>query len=187
MNAIEALLRERGALLEGHFLLSSGLHSDRYVQCARLFEDPAATERLGRALAVAAPGPADVVVSPALGAVLIGYEVARSLGRPFLFTERLDGKMTLRRGFALEPGRRVLIVEDVLTTGGSTREVAQAAREQGAVCVGAAAVVNRGCGEAALGMPVHSLLALPLSAFAPPECPLCGSGKPLNKPGSRPT
>ncbi|MBI3507661.1 MAG: orotate phosphoribosyltransferase [Proteobacteria bacterium] len=182
----EELVRARKALLEGHFQLSSGLHSDRYVQCARLFEDPRDAERLGRELAAQLGGSFDVVVSPALGGLLIGYEVARALTLPFLFTERQEGVMTMRRGFELGPGSRALIVEDVLTTGKSTGEVAAVVRSKGAVSAAAASVINRGCTEASLGMPITSLLKLPLTTYRPEDCPLCKSGKPIDKPGSRP-
>ena len=184
---LEILLRERKAVLEGHFQLSSGLHSDRYVQCARLFEIPHDAERLGRAIADAVPAKADIVVSPALGGILIGYEVARALRLPFLFTERADGIMTLRRCFSIEPGQRVLIVEDVVTTGKSTGEVAHVVRERGGSAIGVSSVINRGATQKSLGFPIWSLLALPLTTWKPEQCPLCSAGKPVDKPGSRPT
>lgn len=182
---MEALLRDRGALLEGHFLLSSGLHSDRYVQCARLFEDPRDGQALGLAMAARAPA-ADVVVSPALGGLLIGYEVARARAIPFLFTERAAGKMELRRGFSLRPGQRVLVVEDVLTTGRSALEVLQIARAIGAVPIAALAIIDRGVDPESLGVPVRSLLRLDLRTAPSEACALCRSGAPLVKPGSRP-
>ena len=175
-----------GALLRGHFRLSSGLHSDQYVQCARLFQDPAYAEELGRMLAALAPAKADLVVSPALGGLLIGHETAKALGRPFLFTERADGAMALRRGFEVAPGQTFLVVEDVLTTGKSTREVLEAVRALGAVPVGALSVIDRGLSPDALGVPFASLVRLELRTFQPDDCALCREGLPLVKPGSRP-
>jgi len=189
MNAteVETLLKEAGALRSGHFRLSSGLHSDRYCQCALLLRDPAAARRLGDALASLLPSeprPASVV-SPALGGMIIGHETARSLGTRFQFTERKDGAMTLRRGFSFAPGEKVLVVEDVLTTGKSSREVLAVLRDAGADPIAVASIVNRGCGEDSMGVPVHSLLALPLTAHRLEDCPLCGDGVPVEKPGSR--
>lgn len=181
---IESLLRERRALLSGHFLLSSGLHSGQYIQCARLFENSRDGERIGAALARLAPPAAQVVVSPALGGILPGYETARALGTPFLFTERSGGEMELRREFRVEPGQKALIVEDVLTTGRSTREVAETVSLRGAVPIGVLSVIDRGGGKDT-GLPARSLLSLPLETFAPENCPLCARGLPLEKPGSR--
>lgn len=178
-------LERRGALLAGHFHLSSGLHSDRYVQCAQLFKDPRFAEELGRRLAKIAPAKADVVVSPAMGGLFIGHETAKALELPHIFTERSEGVMTLRRGFHVEHGARFLVVEDVLTTGRSTREVIEVLVEEGAIPVGALSVINRGVDAAVLGVPVASLLALELKSYKPPECPLCKEGVPATKPGSR--
>ncbi len=185
----EQLLREierRGALQRGHFLLSSGLHSDQYVQCALLFRDGAFAESLGRALASLAPEPPDCVVSPALGGLLIGHEVAKALRAPFIFAEREGGAMALRRGFSLEEGRTALIVEDVLTTGKSTLEVASLLRSLGARVAAVLSVIDRGVEQSSLGFPARSLLRLPLRAQPPGECGLCRLGAPLVKPGSRP-
>jgi len=186
VEEVRKALEERGAIQEGHFLLSSGLHGDRYVQCARALEDPKLAGVLGGELAALAPAGAGAVVSPALGAVLLGYEVARALGVRFLFAEREGPRMALRRGFELRPGEPILVVEDVLTTGRSTREVLELARRAGAVALGVLALVDRSGGPLELGHPVRALLKMPLAAFKPPDCSLCASGRPLTKPGSRP-
>ncbi|MBI4425759.1 MAG: orotate phosphoribosyltransferase [Elusimicrobia bacterium] len=178
-------LERRGALLRGHFLLSSGLHSDRYVQCAQLFKDARFAEELGRRLAARAPAKADLVASPAMGGLFIGHETAKALGLPHIFTERVEGAMTLRRGFRVEEGQRFLVVEDVLTTGKSTREVIEALVEEGGIPVGALSVIDRGVDPATLGVPVASLLALELKACRPEDCALCRGGVPAVKPGSR--
>jgi orotate phosphoribosyltransferase len=182
-----ALCEERGAYLRGHFLLSSGLHSPEYVQCALVLADPAAAERLGRALAARNPAsPVDFVTAPALGGLIIGHEVARVLGRPFLFTERDGaGRMSLRRGFTLRPGQRGLVVEDVLTTGKSTREACAAIETAGGVIVGAVSIIDRSGGAVDLGVPRAALATLQVVNYAPESCPLCQAGLPLVKPGSR--
>jgi len=184
-SAIEELLRDRRAVLAGHFLLSSGLHSDHYVQCAKLFESPEDAEMLGRALGQLAPRGVETIVSPALGGVLIGYEVARALGIRFLFTERENGKMTMRRGFNLGPLEKVVVVEDVFTTGGSTLEVMEVVREQKAQTVGVLSVINRGCDPERFGVPAASLVELEFKTWKPEDCPLCKTGDPVVKPGSR--
>ena len=177
-----------GAYLEGHFKLSSGLHSPRYLQCALYLAEPARAEAAGRQLAARLKGQAaQVVVSPALGGVIIGHEVARALGVPFLFTERADGAMWLRRGFSIEAGWRVLVVEDVVTTGGSTREVMDVVRRQGGAVVGVGAIVNRSGQENTFSpLPFAALLAVDVPTWPPEACPLCASGQPIVKPGSRP-
>lgn len=181
------LFRKSGALLEGHFRLSSGLHSTGYLQCALVLQHPESAERLGRALAdsVRQYRPT-VVLSPALGGVVIGHEVGRALGVRALFAERQDGTLMLRRGFALEASDRVLIVEDVCTTGGSTRETMQVATAAGGHVIGAAAIVDRSGGRAAFDVPFHALLAVDLPTYQPDACPLCAEGLPVVKPGSRP-
>jgi len=184
-SAVEDLLRDRRAVLAGHFLLSSGLHSDHYVQCAKLFESPKDAERLGQSLAALAPRGAETVVSPALGGVLIGYEVARALGIRFLFTERENGRMAMRRGFHLGQMEKVVVVEDVFTTGGSTLEVMEVVREQKAQTVGVLSVINRGCNPERFGVPAASLVELEFKTWKPEDCPLCKSGDPVVKPGSR--
>lgn len=181
----EEMLKAKRAVLAGHFLLSSGLHSDHYVQCAKLFEDPKDAGRLGEALARLAPRGIETVVSPALGGVLIGYEVARALGARFIFTERENGKMTLRRGFNLGDMEKVAVVEDVFTTGGSTLEVMDVVRSQGAQTLGVLSVINRGCDVGRFGVPAASLVELRLQTFPPSECPMCAKKIELVKPGSR--
>lgn len=182
-------LRRSNALLEGHFLLSSGNHSDRYFQCALALADPLAAERLAAALAARLPGDLKVrtVVGPALGAVVWAHEVARALGARALFTEREGGAMALRRGFQLEAGERVLVVEDVLTTGGSAGEVIKLVRERGAQPVGVGAIVNRSGGNpfAAQALPCFALAEVQAKLWAPADCPLCKQGSQAVKPGSR--
>jgi len=184
------LFRERGALLEGHFLLSSGRHSPRYLQCARLLMDPALATRLGGAVAqriraTVGEGPVDAVVGPAMGAVIVAHEVARGLGCRGLFTERVDGEMLLRRGFALARGERVVIVEDVVTTGRSTREVCEAVKQAGAELLAVASIVDRSGGSVSFGAPLVSLVRLEVPTHAADECPLCAEGGAAVKPGSR--
>ena len=188
-DEILALFRELDALLEGHFLLSSGRHSDTYFQCARVLQFPELARELGRRLADRLTDglELDAVVSPALGALLLGHEVARAVGRRFLFTERVAGKMTLRRGFALEPGERVLIVEDVITRGTSTREVAAVVAACDATVAGVACLVDRTGGAVDLPAPPVSLLQVAAVSWEPGDCPLCRQGLPLVKPGSRET
>lgn len=187
-NSWNALFVRRGALQEGHFRLSSGRHSPTYVQCAKVLEHPEDAERLGRALAVKAPDVgADRVVAPPMGGILIGYEVARALGLPFLFPERDDtGVLSLRRGFTLSPGDRVLVVEDVITTGKTTREVLELVRAQGALPVALMALVDRSAEQQVENLRVHALMQLDIPAYVPEHCPLCVQGTPLSKPGSRP-
>jgi orotate phosphoribosyltransferase len=176
-----------GALLEGHFKLSSGLHSPRYLQCALFLADPARAEAAGRQLAARLKNcGVQVVTAPALGGVIIGHEVARALGVPFLFSERADGVMQLRRGFALDPGDRVLVVEDVVTTGGSTREVMDVVRQHGGVVVGVGSMVNRSGHENPFApLPYTALLTVDVPTYPPDACPLCAAGAPVVKPGSR--
>ncbi|HMF08242.1 MAG TPA: orotate phosphoribosyltransferase [Thermoanaerobaculia bacterium] len=177
---------DTGALLEGHFRLSSGLHSDRYLQCARLLMWPARAEAAGRDLAsrLTEFGP-KLIVSPAMGGVVIGHETARALGIPFLFAERVDGAFALRRGFRLEPGDLVAVVEDVFTTGKSTREVVELCAASKARVLAAGSIVDRGMPAAALTVPSRSLLSLSVPAWPQGECPLCKEGRPLETPGSR--
>jgi orotate phosphoribosyltransferase len=185
-EATEALLAESGALERGHFELSSGRHSPAYVQCALLLEDPRRARRVGRALArlLASLRP-QAVVSPALGGLVIGHEVAEALGVPFRFTERLDGVMSLRRGFRLEPGERVAVVEDVVTTGQSTREAAAAVEAAGGRVTAVGAIVDRSGGGRPFEVPFYRLLELDLPAWSAEECPLCAEGGRPEKPGSR--
>lgn len=180
------LFRQHEALLEGHFILSSGLHSDRYIQCALVLQHPRAAEQLGAALAekFRALSPA-VVVAPALGGVLVAHEAARALGVRALFTERQDGVMSLRRGFRLAPGEPALVVEDVMTTGLSTRETMDCVRQAGARVIAAGALIDRSGGAADLGVPKEALVTLSVKNYDPSECPLCKAGVPAVKPGSR--
>jgi orotate phosphoribosyltransferase len=181
------LFRRSGALLEGHFRLSSGLHSAGYLQCALVLSDPAAAETLGGAIASHVRGlRPTVVLSPALGGVVIGHEVGRALGVRAIFAERQDGVLTLRRGFTLSEADRVLVVEDVFTTGGSTRETMQVAAAAGGQVVGAASIVDRSGGAVRFDVPFASLLDIDLPTYQPDACPLCAKGLPVVKPGSRP-
>jgi orotate phosphoribosyltransferase len=183
---VPALLQETGALLEGHFRLSSGLHSPNYVQCALLLEHPRNAKAIGEALAARIePIGAQRIVAPALGGVIIGYTVAEALALPFVFTERKEGQMTLRRGFRIGRGERVVIVEDVVTTGKSTRETAKVVEEQGGVVGGFASILNRSGKGNPFDAPYESLLTLDLSTYDEASCPLCKAGEPLDAPGSR--
>jgi orotate phosphoribosyltransferase len=185
-DAVLDLFRHVGALLEGHFRLTSGLHSTGYLQCALVLQHPREAEACGAAIADAVRGlGAEVVLSPALGGIVIGQEVGRALGVRAIFAERQDGRLTLRRGFSLAPGERVLVVEDVVTTGGSTRETIEVARASGAEVVGAAAIIDRSGGQQALDVPFRALAAISLPTYAPESCPMCAAGQPVVKPGSR--
>jgi len=180
------LFRRCGGLLEGHFQLSSGLHSTGYLQCAQVLQHPEHAAALGRALAEQATRlEPDLVLSPALGGVIIGHEVGRALGVRAPFAERLDGELGLRRGFRIEPGERVLVVEDVVTTGGSTRETIAVATAAGGTVVGVAAIIDRGEAPVRFDVPFDTLVQIPLPAHEPSECPRCANGEPLLKPGSR--
>ena len=180
-----------GAYLRGHFRLTSGLHSGEYLQCALVLARPALAERFGHEIAAALTPllngrKPDLVVSPAVGGLIIGHEVARSLGAASLFTERdPNGAMTLRRGFTIEPGQTAVVVEDVITTGGSTREVIEIVHRSGASVLAAASIVDRSNGQADLGVPRVALATLNPVAWKPEECPLCAAGEPVVKPGSR--
>jgi orotate phosphoribosyltransferase len=181
-----ALFRRSGALLEGHFRLSSGLHSPGYLQCALVLSYPRDAEAIGAALAdnVRAFG-ATTVLSPALGGIVIGQEVARALNVRALFAERQDGTLSLRRGFTLSADDKVLVVEDVVTTAGSTRETIAVAERHGATVVGACSIVDRSGGTHGLTLPYTALLPMNLPTYAEAECPLCQQGMPVVKPGSR--
>ena len=180
------LFRRTGALLKGHFRLTSGLHSDQYLQCALVLQHPDEASRLGEGLAglVRELG-ANVVLSPALGGIVIGHEVARALGARALFAERQDGRLTLRRGFTLGEADRVLVVEDVVTTGGSTRETIDVARAHGARVVGAAAIIDRRGEGAGIDVPFSALARVAAPAWDTSACPCCAAGMPVVKPGSR--
>jgi orotate phosphoribosyltransferase len=181
------LFRRVGALLEGHFRLTSGLHSPGYLQCALVLQHPREAEACGMGIADRVRGLAPtVVLSPALGGIVIGHEVARALGVRAIFAERQEGTLTLRRGFSLAAGDRVLVVEDVVTTGGSTRETMDVARAAaGATVVGAAAIIDRSGGKQQLDVPFHALATVSLPTYQPDACPLCARGEPVVKPGSR--
>ncbi len=180
------LLRETGALLEGHFLLSSGLHSAQYFQCARLLQHPEHAAEIGRALAAACRHlKPEVVTAPALGGIIVAHEVGRALSTRAIFAERVDGTLLFRRGFTLGPGERVLVVEDVVTTGRSTMETVAAVQRQGGEVVGLGAIVDRS-GGLDPPYPFHSLLGMRTPSFEPRDCPNCLKGEvPLVKPGSR--
>jgi orotate phosphoribosyltransferase len=188
------VFRETGAYLTGHFRLTSGLHSNQYLQCALVLALPAIAERLGRELAAsfkAEPSP-DLVVSPAIGGLIIGHEVARALaksknGPRFIFTERDSaGKMTLRRGFSVQAGETAIVIEDVVTTGGSTREVIELLQAAGVRVLGAGSIIDRSGGRVDLGVPRFALATLEAAAWTAEECPLCRQGLAIEKPGSRP-
>lgn len=186
------LFRSTGAYLQGHFLLTSGLHSNEYLQCALVLQHPAAAEKLGAMLAAGlrklAAAPIQTVASPALGGLIIGHEVARALGARFIFTERdaATKKMALRRGFTVTPGETVVVVEDVITTGGSTHDVVEVLRSAGANVLAAGSIVDRSAGRAAVGVPRAALATLNVATYDPAACPLCQAGTPAVKPGSRP-
>jgi len=180
------LFRTSGALLEGHFRLSSGLHSGGYLQCALVLQHPRHAEALGQALAgKLARLSASVVLSPALGGLIIGHEVGRALGVRAIFAERQDKVLTLRRGFSLGPNDRVIVIEDVVTTGGSTRETMAVAEAAGATIVAAGAVIDRSGGAPNLTVPFESLVTLSLPTYEAEGCPMCKAGQPIVKPGSR--
>lgn len=188
MKQIEVLetFKRTSALLEGHFVLSSGLHSSVYLQCAIALQTPAVTAQFGEAIADKFRGQGiETVASPAIGGLIIGYEVARQLGVRFIWTEREQGTMTLRRGFTVREGERILVVEDVITTGGSTRDTIKALTERGADVVAAASIIDRSGGEADVGVPRFSLATLNVPAAVPTECELCARGDVAVKPGSR--
>ena len=180
------LFRSSGALLEGHFRLTSGLHSNGYLQCALVLQHPAHAEKLGAALAEKTRAlNIGLVVSPALGGLIIGHEVARGLGVRAIFAERQEGVLTLRRGFTIAPGERVLVVEDVLTTGGSTRETIDVVTNAGGLVVGAASIINRG-GTVDLGVPYSALADVTFPTWPADQIPDWLAAIPLTKPGSRP-
>ena len=179
--------RRSGALLEGHFRLTSGAHSSGYMQCALVLQHPKDAEALGAALAGTFRGDrVQAVLSPAIGGIVIGQEVARALDVRAMFTERQDGAMTLRRGFTIQPGDRVIVIEDVVTTGGSTRDTIDVARAAGAEVVGAGAIIDRSSGQQQrVDVPFHALATIDIPTYQPDACPLCLAGQPVVKPGSR--
>jgi len=186
MQAAElaAALAERGALLDGHFRLSSGRHSSRFIQKFRILEDPETVEAVARELAERVePYRPNVVISAAVGGIVLGYEVARQLGTKAIFVEKENGLPTLRRGFVLGPAERAFVVEDVVTTGGSVREVLEVVRARGAEPVAVGVIVRRE--PVAFGVPSIALLDLPVVSYDPADCPQCAEGEPLTEPGSR--
>jgi orotate phosphoribosyltransferase len=188
-DELMTLAREQGALLEGHFLLSSGLHSPKYFQCARLLERPDIASRLGAALAAKIPADSvDFAIAPALGGVLVAHEVARALGVRGFFAEREPGTgaLTLRRGFAITEGERAVVLEDVVTTGRSLRETMDVARAHGAKVVAAGALVDRSADDFSLEVPFGALARLEFPTYTAEACPMCKSGSEPVKPGSRP-
>lgn len=185
-DRIIEILKEAQVLQEGHFLLTSGRHSGKYMQCAKLFQYTKYSEELCRELAEKFKNDGiDVVIGPAIGAIQMSYEVSRHLGVKNIFAERENGKMTLRRGFTIEPGQRVLVVEDVVTTGGSVREVIDIVRAHGGVVAGVGVVVDRTAGKVDFGTRLESVVSMEIESYEPEECPLCKEGKPIVKPGSR--
>lgn len=178
--------RATGALLEGHFVLTSGLHSANYLQCALVLQHPQEAERFGWAIAEHfKQDNIQLVASPAIGGIVIGYEVARQLGARFIWTERENGGMTLRRGFSVSPGERTIVVEDVVTTGGSTRDTVNALQSAGANVVAAASIIDRSAGDANVGVPRIALATLKVPSVDPSICELCKRGEAAMKPGSR--
>jgi orotate phosphoribosyltransferase len=181
---LERALAERGALLTGHFRLSSGRHSDRFIQKFRILEHPPLVEAVAKEIAAAfAASKPTIVVSAAVGGIVLGYEVARQLGVDAIFVEKEDGRAVLRRSFTLRPDDRALVVEDVVTTGLSVREVIDVVRAAGAQVAGVGVIVQRGAAD--FGVPTRALLDMPLQSFDPAECPQCAAGQPIDDPGSR--
>jgi orotate phosphoribosyltransferase len=186
-DSVLDVFRETGAYLKGHFRLTSGLHSNEYLQCALVLQHPLHAARFGAELAQQF-SPCDLVASPAIGGLIIGHEVARELHSRFIFTERdASGKMTLRRGFKVKPGETAVVIEDVVTTGGSTREVIQLLQAEGVRVLGAGSIIDRSGGKVDLGVPRVALETLTVNSWTAEECPLCLDGIPVEKPGSRPT
>lgn len=186
-NEIYEIFKKSGALLEGHFLLTSGRHSNRYMQCAQVLKYPEYTEKLCKVIADDYRGSGvELVVGPAMGGILVAYEVAKQLGVPNIFAERENGKMTLRRNFSIEKGQKVLVVEDVVTTGGSVKEVIDIVKAAGGEVVGAGVLVDRSNGQVDLGVKLVPVLSMEVVSYAADECPMCkaGEGEPY-KPGSR--
>ena len=185
---VEEILVKSEALLEGHFLYTSGRHGDKYMQCAKVLQYPEYAEYLAKVMAEAFKGEiVDIVLAPAVGGIVIGYELARALGAKSIFAEREDGKMTLRRGFEIPEGAKVVIAEDVVTTGGSTREVMAIAADCKAELLGTCAIVDRTGGKIDLGVKFASAYSKEFPSYAAEECPLCKDGVPIVKPGSRKT
>ncbi|MGI6677510.1 MAG: orotate phosphoribosyltransferase [Dehalobacterium sp.] len=180
------IFKESGAMLEGHFLLTSGKHSDRYIQCAQVLQYPDDTSLLCQEIARRFNYDlVDLVIGPAMGGILVAFETARYLGVKAIFAERENGRMTLRRGFTIEPGQRVLVVEDVITTGGSVQEVIDLVHAQGGEVVGVGVLVDRSGGKVDFGVKIESVISMEVTTWEPEQCPLCKEGSPAIKPGSR--
>ncbi len=180
------LLEEAHVLQTGHFRLTSGRHSDKYMQCARVFEDAKYSEAICADIAEAFKDKnVELVVGPAVGGIIISYEVSRQLGVRNIFAERENGVMTLRRGFGIEPGTRVLVVEDTITTGGSVKEVIALVKEKGGEVIGVGSVVDRSNGTVDFGVPLHAAVSMEVVSYEEADCPLCKQGLPIVKPGSR--
>ncbi len=180
------IFRDTGVLKEGHFLLTSGRHSRQYLQCAQVLKHPDIAAQLCRGLVdKLGEKEVDLCIGPAVGGILVSYEMARFLGVPALFSERVDGKMALRRGFEINPGEKVLVVEDVITTGGSVQEVVDLVREKSGQVTEVAVLVDRSSGNASFDVPLRSLISLEVESYKPEECPLCQQGSTAIKPGSR--
>ncbi len=182
---ITKVFQELGALKNGHFQLTSGLHSGQYMQCAAVFEQPYEANKIIEQLCQSLPKDIDTVIAPAIGGIAMGYAVASKLKKRFIFAERENDKMTLRRGFNLSPQEKILIVEDVVTTGGSVQEIIEIAIENQCSIQGVAALVNRSQGKADFQVPFTALLNMDIQTYQPHECPFCKAGKPIDKPGSR--
>ncbi len=181
------IFSDSGALMEGHFLLTSGRHSNQYMQCAQVLQYPSYTEQLARHIADKFESDGiELVVGPAMGGIIVSYEVARQLGVPGIFAERKDGQMEIRRGFTIKPGQKVLVVEDVVTTGGSVREVIDAVKEAGGEVAGVAVLVDRSNGSVTFGVKQEAVLSMDIQSWDPAQCPLCQDGQTqAYKPGSR--
>ncbi|NLI40206.1 MAG: orotate phosphoribosyltransferase [Caldisericales bacterium] len=181
-----SILESANAILTGHFKLTSGLHSDRYIQCAQVFQYPEKVERLCKLLVQKLPTlNVQTVIGPAVGGIIFAYELSRTLGARNIYAERADEKMTFRRNFAINPGENVIVVEDVVTTGGSAKEVAELAKANGANVVSICSLVDRSGGKVKFDSPFVPLLRLDVVAYQPEECPLCKAGQPITQPGSR--
>ena len=184
---VSKIFDKYNALLTGHFKLSSGLHSEKYLQCALVLQYPEAAEALAKELAEKfAEEKIKVVIGPALGGITIAYEIARVLGVRGLFAERQDGKMVLRRGFSIKPGERALVVEDVITTGGSTKEVVEVVKNAGGIVIGVGCIIDRSVSPIDFGARFESLAKIKIETFKEGDCPLCRQNIPVTKPGSRP-
>ena len=180
------ILKKSDALLEGHFLLSSGKHSNRYVQCAKVLRFPEYAEQvLSTVVEQIKDLDIDLVVGPAMGGVIVSYELGRQLGKETVFTERKDGEMELRRGFEVKPGAKIIIAEDVVTTGKSTKECIKAIEDAGGVVVGIASIIDRSSGKAGFTVPFYPLASIEVKSYSADECPMCKEGLPCVKPGSR--